>query len=601
MEFYQGGAPHRPLPETPTAFRLVILHPGTFEQDIVCDLLVTDLQAGYRYEALSYCWGDPQQTEAIFLEGVEFNATVNLVAALRYLRNETTSRTLWVDGLCINQKDLLERSMQVKRMIEIYRRATRTLAWLGVPATSMSGVRDFLTRVTCSIQTPTEPAGYELREAADTDAAMTAFGLVEAPWFCRIWVVQEVAVAREVTIVCGDVSFPWEIFINGLSAVGNSESACHTIRIRNRWHESTTKLATFCREYIHDAIFQRHFQQTPLADRLLSLLLASNGHQASDLRDHIFALLGLAGSNAQLAQHRDLEVDYSRSVGEVLKRVAIFLFEKTSDPFILYGAGVVSADSQLQLGLPSWVPTWQGTTHYFLEQYFEFERPLYRKPQDPVGEIRLSEDEGTLMVRGGILCRVTRVGRKAEKGSEANSWAEQARSLFAEWERYILEPVIDGYGKAFALAHFRGLLNADDAEALAAGTEDKLRAYRYWEETIFHDRGQREAYNGFDQHLYSVLMGRETGPPPGEFAGFELNRLSGGAPFATSNGLFGFFNNASMLENGLDAVVCLFQGCRAPFLLQAGPETYRLLGPCYITPYIDLRPSRPFEDFIALA
>jgi hypothetical protein len=38
---------------------------------------------------------------------------------------------LWIDGVCINQTDILERNRQVQLMGEIYSRASCVLIWLG--------------------------------------------------------------------------------------------------------------------------------------------------------------------------------------------------------------------------------------------------------------------------------------------------------------------------------------------------------------------------------------------------------------------------------------------------------------------------------------
>lgn len=38
---------------------------------------------------------------------------------------------LWADGICINQKDILERASQVKLMGDIYSKAQATAAYLG--------------------------------------------------------------------------------------------------------------------------------------------------------------------------------------------------------------------------------------------------------------------------------------------------------------------------------------------------------------------------------------------------------------------------------------------------------------------------------------
>jgi hypothetical protein len=67
------------------------------------------------------------------------SVTQNLSQALPYLRYEDKSRALWIDAICVNQQDLQERSQQVKRMAEIYSKATRVIAWLG-PATETTTI-----------------------------------------------------------------------------------------------------------------------------------------------------------------------------------------------------------------------------------------------------------------------------------------------------------------------------------------------------------------------------------------------------------------------------------------------------------------------------
>jgi heterokaryon incompatibility protein (HET) len=88
------------------------------------------------YEALSYVWGDPHDTVQIFLgdgssKTQPFFVTRNLASALQHLRNNTESRTLWVDAICIDQSNLRERERQVSIMCRIYRRAKKDLLWLG--------------------------------------------------------------------------------------------------------------------------------------------------------------------------------------------------------------------------------------------------------------------------------------------------------------------------------------------------------------------------------------------------------------------------------------------------------------------------------------
>lgn len=87
------------------------------------------------YIALSYTWGDDTVKKPIRVNDGMFNVTSNLEIALRYLRKSRSfpilSERLWIDAICINQQDVEERNSQVRRMREVYRRASRVLIWLG--------------------------------------------------------------------------------------------------------------------------------------------------------------------------------------------------------------------------------------------------------------------------------------------------------------------------------------------------------------------------------------------------------------------------------------------------------------------------------------
>jgi hypothetical protein len=100
--------------------------------------------------SLSYTWGSFHQyreersepaTETeqylIFLDGVRFHVTKNLWRALDNIllgRNEHNAhiellkiKHFWIDAICINQADLVERSYQVSMMGLIYSRTTAVL------------------------------------------------------------------------------------------------------------------------------------------------------------------------------------------------------------------------------------------------------------------------------------------------------------------------------------------------------------------------------------------------------------------------------------------------------------------------------------------
>lgn len=52
--------------------------------------------------------------------------------ALRHLRQPDSTGILWIDALCINQNESLERNHQVSQMGKIYAKSTDVVAWLGL-------------------------------------------------------------------------------------------------------------------------------------------------------------------------------------------------------------------------------------------------------------------------------------------------------------------------------------------------------------------------------------------------------------------------------------------------------------------------------------
>jgi hypothetical protein len=117
---------YQPLQTSPQQFRLASIQPGPFSSPINCTLHYANLKDSPPFEALSYVWGDAQDTLPIFLDGHVFNVTTNLESALRHLRWEDTARTFWIDAICINQHDAQERGHQVMFMGEFYRAAEQT-------------------------------------------------------------------------------------------------------------------------------------------------------------------------------------------------------------------------------------------------------------------------------------------------------------------------------------------------------------------------------------------------------------------------------------------------------------------------------------------
>jgi hypothetical protein len=119
------------------SIRVLELHPAKRPNDpLKGNLLEVELGPKQLYETLSYVWGARTGDRLILCNGKELYITENCESALRQLRFARKSRTIWVDAICINQTDELEKNKQVGLMDEIYKNSTHLRIWLGEPESS---------------------------------------------------------------------------------------------------------------------------------------------------------------------------------------------------------------------------------------------------------------------------------------------------------------------------------------------------------------------------------------------------------------------------------------------------------------------------------
>lgn len=83
------------------------------------------------YETLSYVWGDSSDCISVWCNGRVLDITRSLSLALQALRNAQERSLIWIDQICINQHDDMEKTHQVGLMRDIYQNSLRTIAWLG--------------------------------------------------------------------------------------------------------------------------------------------------------------------------------------------------------------------------------------------------------------------------------------------------------------------------------------------------------------------------------------------------------------------------------------------------------------------------------------
>jgi hypothetical protein len=167
------------------------------------------------FEALSYCWGDESNKRKILVDGFPWAATANLYAALCAFRKNAGGQKvrIWIDAVCINQKDMREVEWQVTLMGEVYTMARGVRTWLGPgnlsdpakTALACDRLRQFTTNPEASIMDDDVLENLDL--LAD---------LFRNPYWHRRWITQEIVLAQKLSMYCGG-SFQRDVDLRALS------------------------------------------------------------------------------------------------------------------------------------------------------------------------------------------------------------------------------------------------------------------------------------------------------------------------------------------------------------------------------------------------
>ncbi|KAL5360138.1 heterokaryon incompatibility protein-domain-containing protein [Aspergillus floccosus] len=266
--------------EGPTTRMIRLLPQKEKKTHIDCELFTYDLSdtAGrkHRYEALSYVWGSEVKTHSIRLNNCVFPVTENLHAALSQLRDGNFERILWVDAICINQADDDEKAHQIQIMRSIYGQAQCVIVWLGEAVNDGDKALDSIRQLAEHNELEARPGSAQTLGTSDD----FCWPLLQRDWFRRIWVLQEVGLARCVCIVCGPVEVNGHAFCEGLSRLPLPASAWE--RIRPVIH------------LIRGAIFRPQYQlHSRGAYSIGQLMDMYRFHDASVPHDKVYALLGL--------------------------------------------------------------------------------------------------------------------------------------------------------------------------------------------------------------------------------------------------------------------------------------------------------------------
>lgn len=368
---------HTPLPSITTSkrrrlYRNLPLPPGTGEAGPSIRLLrlrgvnhdnnelkVFPLKECPEFRALSYCWGDLNDTLHMHCNGQCLNITRNLHLALEHFESEYAGQLFWIDAICIDQEVKLELADQVSIMRDIYSQAKEVLVWLG-PSTlckniqlGFSACKQYAARMRYYIHflAETGEADHNLIADASIDLAIRSrpftgpesdalLEVLRQPYWSRVWIIQELCVSKVAQVHMGEQSMPWDDFVLVLLMM----ERCMSFVVRN--------LETNLRALMD---LRRLYASEDPASRphLASLLPQFRWSQATNPLDKVYGLLGLAPSD----ERNLVDIEYTLSPSECYTKVMFALLEHSRDLSLLLNCNAPSFAPK-KLNLPSWVPDW---------------------------------------------------------------------------------------------------------------------------------------------------------------------------------------------------------------------------------------------------
>ncbi|KAG4428066.1 hypothetical protein IFR05_016452, partial [Cadophora sp. M221] len=394
-----------------------------------CEIIHASLDESISYRALSYTWGSPQDPQhTIKLNGLDFSVRENLWLVLQQLQASSEPGFLiWIDAICIDQTETQERNEQVSKMKAIYERADKVIAWLG-PSSDNSHLAFQLVRELHAHSNDVNWIKKRHRHPQASESLAAFSTLLRREYWSRMWIVQELAVAKLKLLQCG---------IDSIDARAMSD-------VQKLLTSISRKEGEYDEDYImlllpNDARARAAVQfkgmtevrelQEVLASRQRSVsffdcVLHNSLKGATDPRDMIYGLAGLANTNDIYR----IEVDYSLDVGDVF----IDLAKKE-----LQTCKALNILTRARLGLnphnlPSWVPDWSTNSDHHKYLYdIKVPEHAYSASGDSRCHIEFTDSKCVLNITAVVLGHVEALGEASLMENEDDN--QNASRLFLAW------------------------------------------------------------------------------------------------------------------------------------------------------------------------
>ncbi|SCV47005.1 related to HET-6OR heterokaryon incompatibility protein (het-6OR allele) [Fusarium fujikuroi] len=391
MSFQYDKLPNNDL------FRIFELKPGQDDDSLHGNLRTFLRKEAPAYEALSYMWGSPDRVKHMECNNQKFMITSSLDSALRRLRLADESRYLWVDQICINQDSPTERSEQVSVMKDIYSGSKLVTAWLGQADPGEAADTQAIISALATIELqpfsylPHFPDNKRLQELGlptrESPAWAALNSMLQAPYFSRVWIIQELAVAPTYNLLWGDCLIPkvdFEALELNVTSLGMRSPDPDCL------HMTLAKPSKGVCPIIESKSPMFFALGVWIGKDLLKLVSEAQNSHATNPVDKIFAVIGLGGEKTY-----GITPDYSKTKSEVFTEFALKVILETKNLKVLNYCDV--EDPADEDRLPLWAPRWH---HEATGDYFDMTHYAFKSSNDMEISFHISSNTKVLQLKG---------------------------------------------------------------------------------------------------------------------------------------------------------------------------------------------------------
>lgn len=298
-----------------------------------------------RLEALSYTWGPASPPFFIEANGCHLEIRENLWHCLNQLSEEADTGTdhtplIFIDQLCIDQENNDERSHQVHNMAKIYRTAEEVILWLGEG--SKLGEE-----------------GFQVLNGTEShqkyDLAPFWNHLESQRYWTRVWVVQEIVLARKVFLWWGTEKVNLDVLQSQFPYLDDlldwSQSKSDRIDIREDKQKPLFNQKQNPCPFITSLLRARNNCEGGYTLNCQTVTALLRGRHCEDPRDKVYGLLGVTKYSSRWP-----DPDYSKSTVEVFEDFLRFASVRACTTEKMYRSVAEVWREELGLGVEVEIP-----------------------------------------------------------------------------------------------------------------------------------------------------------------------------------------------------------------------------------------------------